>query len=180
MNSPRNIPGNNDLGLDAPAGAALEGMDATLRLLANLPVPAGLEDRVFAGMLAAPPKARVLEWPRPLYAREWVRGIAAAAIVLAVGGGGWGIYAHVQQNAPAQATTAPARIAAPGGFSSAEVIRRPQTLNGPVVKKAEPVKEVKSPAAPSAAPAKPGQPAAAHRRHTVPLPPAQARSRVAR
>ena len=144
MNSENRIPSANESGSQAPADAALESLDATLHLLANLPAPAGLVDRVFAGMMATPRKARVLEWPQPLYSRDWVRGIAAAAIVLAVGGGGWGLYSHVKPispaaaGEPARAVAAPRTSFQPGGFSSAEMIRRPQTLNGPPVKKVEP------------------------------------------
>ncbi len=134
MNFPENVPNATGPDPDVSRAATLAEMDATLRMIANLPAPAGLEDRMFAGVLKAPRKAGVLSWPRRLYARDWVRSIAAAAIVLAVGGGGWGIYAHVAPNEPVRAIAAPRRIFEPGGFSSAEVIRRPQTLNGPVVK----------------------------------------------
>lgn len=146
MNSPSNISSSNGPVLSASEGDPLKQMDATLRLIATLAPPAGMEDRVFAGVLAAPRAGRVLQWPKPLYARDWVRSIAAAVIVLAVGGGGWGIYSHVEQKMPGQATIAPRPMLQPGGFSSADMIRRPQTLNGPVVKKAEPVTSVKKPA----------------------------------
>ncbi|MGH9588936.1 MAG: hypothetical protein ACRD25_01015 [Terracidiphilus sp.] len=148
MNTQNRIPSANDSGSDVSAEAALKSLDATLHLLASLPAPAGLEDRLFAGMLPTPRKARVLEWPQPLYTRDWVRGIAAAAIVLAVGGGGWGLYSHVKPSEPARAVAAPRTMFQPGGFSSAEMIRRPQTLNGPPVKKTEPAetKKAKKPA----------------------------------
>ena len=144
MNSENRIPSANESGSQASADAALKNLDATLHLLATLPAPAGLEDRVFAGMMAAPRKARVLEWPQPLYSRDWVRAIAAAAIVLAVGGGGWGLYSHVKPSAPARAIAAPHTMFQPGGFSAAEMIRRPQTVNGPPVKKAEPIVTAKA------------------------------------
>lgn len=144
MNSQDRIPGAHDSDSQASADVALKSLDATLHWLATLPAPAGLEDRVFAGMLATPRKARVLEWPQPLYTRDWMRGIAAAAIVLAVGGGGWGLYSHVKPNEPAHAIVAPRPAFQPGGFSSAEMIRRPQTLNGPPVKKAEPAESAKA------------------------------------
>jgi hypothetical protein len=153
MNSPGKISSPGGHVLSASDGDPLKKMDATLRLIATLPAPTGLEDRVFAAAIRAPRSGRLLQWPKPLYARDWVRSIAAAAIVLAVGGGGWGIYSHVEQNVPGQATVAPRRIFEQGGFSSADVIRRPQTLNGPVVKKAEPVAAVK-PAADAKKPAR--------------------------
>lgn len=146
MNSPSEFPVANGSVADDSA-QALQQLDATLHMLANLPAPAGLEDRVFAGVLAAPRGARVLHWPRPLYTRDWMRGIAAAAIVLAVGGGGWGIYAHVEQNAPAQVEVTPRRIQQPGAFSSAGVMRRPQTITGPEVNKPAAAEASKAPAA---------------------------------
>lgn len=138
MNSENHIPSASEAGSQASADAALKSLDATLHLLATLPAPAGLEDRVFAGMMVAPRKARILEWPQPLYSRDWVRGIAAAAIVLAVGGGGWGLYSHVKPSEHGQAVAAPHTMFQPGGFSSAEMIRRPQTLNGPPAKNPKP------------------------------------------
>jgi hypothetical protein len=169
MNSIGNIPSHSGLGSDDSAGPAMKDLDDTLRLLAKVAVPAGLEDRMFAGTMAAPRGRRVLEWPRLFYGRDWVRGIAAAAIVLAVGGGGWGIYAHVEPNAPAQMTAAPRRILAPGGFSSAEVIRRPQTLNGPMVRKASPVAGGKTQAELTTL-KKPAPPAPARHRAKLPSP----------
>lgn len=168
MNSQDQIPRANDSDSQASSDAALKSLDATLHLLATLPVPAGLEDRVFAGMVAVPRKARVLEWPQPLYSRDWVRGIAAAAIVLVVGGGGWGVYSRVRPNEPAaagepdRAVAVPHATFQPGGFSSAEMIRRPQTLNGPAVKKAEPAATAKTKTAEEAAAKKPARPLKAH------------------
>jgi len=57
------------------------------------------------------------------------------------------VYSRVQRPEPARVIVMPPRAAAPGGFSSADAMRRPQTLNGPVV------------AHPAAGP-KPGKPAA--------------------
>jgi hypothetical protein len=144
MNSPSNIPSANGTGSDASKNAALKDVDATLRLMATLPPPAGLEDRVFARVLAGPRPTRVLEWPQPFYTGDWVRSIAAALIVFVIGGGGWGIYSHVQQNQTPTASASPRQILAPGSFSSAEMIRRPQTLKGPVVVKPEPIKAAKA------------------------------------
>lgn len=163
MNYQDQIPRANDSDSQASSDAALKSLDATLHLLATLPAPAGLEDRVFAGMVAVPPKARVLEWPQPLYSRDWVRGIAAAAIVLVVGGGGWGVYSHVRPSEPAgagqpaQVVAGPRTLFQPGGFSSAEMIRRPQTLNGPPVKRAEPAVTAKTKTAEETAAKKPAR-----------------------
>jgi hypothetical protein len=124
---------------DAAPGEAEE----TLRLIASLPAPEGLEERVHAGLraarLSAAPgrvskTARVLSWP--VHARlesNWMRSAAAAAIVFVVVGGGWGVYSRVQPAQPVRTVVLPPRVAAPGGFSSAGAMRTPQTLNGPVV-----------------------------------------------
>lgn len=177
MNPSSNIPHANGSHSPASADTALKDLDSTLRLLARLPVPAGMEDRVFAGVLASPRKARVLEWPQPLYARDWVRSIAAAAIVLAVGGGGWSIYAHVEQNQPPGGITATRPVFPAGGFSSADMIRRPQTLNGPIVKKAETITPAK-PAAAFTSAQKPARTIA--RQRPLKAKPVQTRSAVAK
>jgi hypothetical protein len=107
--------------------------EVTLRLIASLPAPEGLADRVQAGLHAAPRRARVFAWP-VAPAGEWLRATAAAAIVFVVAGGGWGIYAHVQpgQAVPGIAGPGP-HPGAPGGFSEGGAVRRPQTLVGPTV-----------------------------------------------
>ena len=124
---------------DPKASYGMEEAEATLRLIAELPAPEGLEDRMKAALRAAPQTGRVLHWPGvPAQSRGWLdsalaRSAAAAAIVFVVAGGGWSIYLHVQ---PAQAANVLAmpHVAAPGGFSSAGAMRTPQTLNGPVLK----------------------------------------------
>jgi hypothetical protein len=108
--------------------------EATLRLIASLPAPEGLEKRVEAGLLTAPRRARILQWPTALRLENaWVRTAAAAAIVCVVVGGGWGISSRVQPAPQVKAITVPPHGSAPGGFSSAGAMRTPQTLNGPVV-----------------------------------------------
>ncbi len=116
-------PGRDGYAKDLGAGQA----EATLRLIARLPAPEGLEDRVHAGLRSAPQRGRVLAWPRALNG-DWMRAAAAAAIVCVIAGGGWGIYSRVT---PGQA----GGIAVPrgSGFSEGGAIRRPQTLQGPVV-----------------------------------------------
>jgi hypothetical protein len=116
--------------------------EATLRLLASLPAPEGLEERVEAGLRAAPRtdagRARILAWPAALRMQNaWMRSslarsAAAAAIVFVVAGGSWGVYSRVQTNQPAKLVL-PLRATPQGGFSSAGAMRTPQTLNGPVV-----------------------------------------------
>jgi hypothetical protein len=106
--------------------------EETLRLVAKLPAPAGLENRVHKALRSAPRGGQVLGWPSSREpAGGWLRAAAAAAIVFVVTGGGWGVYSHVQQ--PMKAISMPAHLASPGSFSSAGAIRTPQTLNGPVL-----------------------------------------------
>jgi hypothetical protein len=124
---------NSMLNLGASHGDRDTGED-TLRLIAQLPAPRGLVDRVQAELRAAPRRARVLAWPAALRSDgQWMRSAAAAAIVFVVAGGGWGVYSRVQQPQAARVTVMPPRLAAPGSFSSAAAIRTPKTLDGPVV-----------------------------------------------
>jgi hypothetical protein len=126
---------SRDSSRDGAAGSAIDSAEETLRLIARLPAPGGLEERVKAGLRAAPqfapPMGRVLAWPSPM-AGGWLRAAAAAAIVFVVAGGGWGIYSRVQPGQPAKGIGG-TRMAAPGGFTEGGAVRRPQTLTGPVV-----------------------------------------------
>src|SRR4051812_11876331 len=93
---------NNEPGAPADSRDSYGPGEETLRLIATLPAPEGLADRMKAGLRATPASRRILMWPRPLApAVGWMysrvaRGAAAAAIVCLVAGGGWGIYSHVQ------------------------------------------------------------------------------------
>jgi hypothetical protein len=134
MNSPaQNVFSHNSISgveREAASGSA----EVTLRLIARIPAPEGLEDRVMAGLKTAPRAARVLHWPAVLQpATSWMRGAAAAAIVFVVAGGGWGIYTHVQPGQPARVITMPPHVGAAGGFSNAGAMRTPETLNGPML-----------------------------------------------
>jgi len=121
--------------------------EETLRLIASLPAPTGLEDRIHAALRGTPRRGRVLAWRWALNPeRSWMRTAAAAAIVFVVAGGGWGVYTRVQQNQPPRVIVMPPRIPVEGGFSGAGAIRVPQTVPGPVVK--QPTKAV--PAQPKA------------------------------
>ena len=116
-----------------PQSASATG-EESLRLIASLPAPAGLEDRVHAALRNAPPSSRVLAWPTALKPQSnWMRTAAAAAIVFVVAGGGWGVYTRVEQNHAAKVVVMPPRIAEPGGFAGAGAKRTPQTLPGPTV-----------------------------------------------
>jgi hypothetical protein len=114
-----------------------ETVDATLRLIANLPAPEGLSDRVQAGLRVQQRRGRVLAWPSALTpASTWMRSAAAAAIVVVVVGGGWGVYSRVQPLQPARVIATPPHAATPGDFSNAGAMRKPQTLVGPVAPQA--------------------------------------------
>jgi len=122
-------PNQNGFSQDSGAGE----VEQTLRLIASLPAPKGLEDRVKARLRSAPRGNSVLAWPRTYSpAGGWLRGVAAAAIVFVVAGGGWGIYSRVQPSQPTAGASVP-HVGAPGGFSEGGAVRRPQTLVGPVV-----------------------------------------------
>jgi hypothetical protein len=124
-------------------GSGSSPAEETLRLIARLPVPDGLEERIHIGLkaqsAAASSRGRLLRWllslrPDMGWAQSaFVRSAAAAAIVAAVVGGGWGVYSHIHVAEPARAVTTAPSISAPRGFSSAGAMRTPQTLNGPVV-----------------------------------------------
>jgi hypothetical protein len=136
--NPPDLYGNN-------TGPGSQNMDAeqSLRLIASLPAPEGLGERVYAGLRAAqqagPRPARILAWPERLRpSGHWMsstamRSAAAAAIVFVVAGGGWGVYTHVQQSQPARVLVMPPRVAVPGGFSTGAAMRTPQSPNGPVL-----------------------------------------------
>ncbi len=135
---------------DSHAGSGLGEAETTLRLIAGLPAPEGLEERVKAGLHQtlhqAPPRASLLRWPlaaRPDPSRacstrggwmnsDWARSAIAAAIVFVVAGGGWEVCSRIQPAVEPKAIALPP-VAARGGFSSANAIRTPKTLNGTVL-----------------------------------------------
>lgn len=154
MNSPRSF--NND-----PVFRAAEDADATLRLVASLPAPEGLEDRVHAALRSAPRAAKVLSWPAKLSPESsWRRSAAAAAIAFVVMGGGWGVYSRVQPN---KVIAMPSHVSGPGAFSSGGAMRTPQTLNGPVIN--HPVTRSPAPAIAPANAAVPQAPQVVERPH---------------
>ena len=114
---------------------AVHDAEATLRLIANLPAPQGLQDRVIAGMRSAPRSGRVLSWSRLLNPTEnWLRFAAAAAIVFVVIGGGWGVHSRIR---PFGGVVAPPTTG--GAFSNAGAVRVPQTVPAPVIVQPAPV-----------------------------------------
>jgi hypothetical protein len=149
MNSPEDyLSSSTDKPTRTNDSAALaSSVHTTLRSIAELPPPLGLEDRLHASLRAelhgrprfGMPKAQVLAWPAPHSAQTcWLhssllRAAAAAAIVAIVLGGGWGIVSRFQPATTAKGAPLPNRAVGPGGFSSAGAMRTPQTLHGPVV-----------------------------------------------
>lgn len=127
----------------------LDALDATLRSMAALRPPAGLEARLLASL--QPERGQVIEFPHAQTARgNGLRAMAAAILVSVVLGGGWGIVSRVPQAAPVGRA---APLPTQGGFSNAGAIRAPQTLVGPEA----PAKPVDKPAVPAAVPAKPAE-----------------------
>lgn len=132
-------------------GSAMDA-EATLRLIAALPAPDGIEDRVKiglktglkTGLRAAPHQASVIRWPqRSTDGARWthlswthlagMRAAAAAAIVMVVAGGGWEVYSHIRVAAQPAALVAPERMGGSSGLSAAGAKRKPHTVDGPVV-----------------------------------------------
>jgi len=131
----------------------------TLRLIASLPAPEGLTDRVKANLRTAPSAGKILMWRAPLVpARGWMytslaRGAAAAAIVCIVAGGGWRIYSHVQPGPSAKVVVMPTPATPAGsGFSTSNATRVPDTLAHPAAPAPEVNAVQKVPAQPKAVP----------------------------
>ena len=126
---------HNDFNRNAGAMEAEE----TLRLIATLPAPDGIEERVKAGLRSAPRQGVVIGWPLAAsYRNGWIHGsalraAAAAAIVIVVAGGGWEVYSHIRVAAAPAAQAVPQPISGHSGLSTAGTMRVPQTLEGPVV-----------------------------------------------
>ena len=118
--------------------AEMAAAEEILRQIAQLPVPAGLEDRLQMQLQAALRRApRASGWfSFPRIDGAWLhsatlRVAAAVGIAAVVAGGGWGVVTRTQP-AALQGTVAPAPSSVPG-FSSAGAIRTPRTLVGPVM-----------------------------------------------
>jgi hypothetical protein len=146
------------------ADEALSQAEETLRMIARISAPEGLEERVQAGLRKAKSTAsrsvRILAWLTALQQDDfWLqsnlaRTAVAAAIVCLVVGGGWGVSARFQPAQPSSAIALPLHSAVQGGFSSAGAMRRtPQTLHGPIVEApivAHPAAAALQPAVPAA------------------------------
>ena len=122
----------------SPSQTLNDSAEQTLRLIAGVPAPEGLEDRVHKAFRAAPRNGRVLAWPAGMRSRisfrsNSIRTAAAAAIIFVVVGGGWGVYSRVQLVQTGKVVVMPAPMTNTGGFSGAGAIRTPQTLPGPKI-----------------------------------------------
>ncbi|MGA8088329.1 MAG: hypothetical protein WCA10_13550 [Terracidiphilus sp.] len=111
--------------------------ERSLRLIATLPAPVGIEDRVKSGLRNASFQTGVIAWPLSSSSRaswaqvSYMRAAAAAAIVFVVAGGGWGVYTHFRPAATPTAEAVPQRIDGSGGLSPAGAVRTPKTVEGP-------------------------------------------------
>ena len=108
-----------------------------LRVIATLPAPEGLVERVQLRLIAVPSRVTVFRW-YGFNRGGWMfspvlRGCAAAAIVLLVAGGGFAIYSRVQPSPNAKVIEMPARIGNGGAFSTGSAMHTPDTLKGPVL-----------------------------------------------
>jgi hypothetical protein len=137
-----------------------DSAEKTLRLIARLPAPEGLADRVQARLqatvLTAPRSGQLLPWPPPLTPGGWryrsaLRGAAAAAIVCVVAGGGWRVYSHVKPGPGARIVMMPTPAAGAGrGFSIGGSVYTPDPRSGSVLTH----QMVPEASAPSATPAR--------------------------
>ncbi len=117
---------------------AADSGEETLRLIAALPAPEGLVDRVQTRLRTAPRSSRILAWPLAFAPGGWgygnaVRGAAAAAIVCVVAGGGWRVYSHVQPGPSARIMVMPTPAGPPRGFSIGGSVHTPDPVHGPVL-----------------------------------------------
>jgi hypothetical protein len=142
-----NTKSDNAMNSDSGHNSGPNSGEDTLRLIAGLPAPAGLEERVHKALRAAPRShvlgsGRVLAWPAGFRAKiasgavmesNWMRAAAAAAIVFVVVGGGWGVYSRVQPGPAGKVIVMPQLMPSSGGGISG-AIRTPLTIPGPKVR----------------------------------------------
>ncbi|WP_348264410.1 hypothetical protein P8935_07730 [Telmatobacter sp. DSM 110680] len=124
---------------DGDRSARVVDAEQTLRLIAMLPAPEGVGDRVKDRLRVAPRKSGVISWPISTTGARWtqfapMRAAAAAAIVLVVAGGAWEVYAHIRIAPEPSAEATPQLVnGSRGGLSTAGAVRKPQTMDGLVV-----------------------------------------------
>ncbi len=109
-------------------GTGLGEAEKTLRVIAALPAPDGLAERVQGRLREAPKRARVLSWPGTVMRSALWRGAAAAAIVCVAAGGAWGVYRQVAPAMAARNTAPQVRVRPEGGFANAGAMRTPDSV----------------------------------------------------
>ena len=128
---------NSPLHNEQDRNAEVMEAEKSLRMIASLPSPIGIEDRVKARLRTAPAKAGMIGWPaanRANWTQAWyMRAAAAAAIVFVVAGGGWGVHARFRSAPEPAAEAVPQRIGGSGGFSSSGAMRTLKTVDAPKV-----------------------------------------------
>lgn len=102
--------------------------EETLRVIAALPAPDGLVERVRGRLQDAPKAGRVLSWPGAGWRGAVWRGAAAAVIVCAVAGGAWGVYLQVAPGMAARNVAPQVRVRMQGGFANAGAMRTPDSV----------------------------------------------------
>jgi hypothetical protein len=115
-----------------------ESAEETLRVIASLPAPDGLVERVQTKLRTAPRSGSMLSWPVALAPIGWsygnaMRGAAAAAIVCVVAGGGWRIYTRVQPGPSAKIVVMPTPAGPVRGFSIGGSVHTPDPVRAPVL-----------------------------------------------
>ena len=131
--------------------------EATLRLLAQLPPPHGLADRVHRSLAIAPDTAspqRFWSLWKPAHRLQFA---GAAVLVTAMAASSWTILASRHPATPAAKAVAPAPAPQPSTFSTAGAEHRPATL-----------KPIKVPPPPKASSAPGKKPSAAKSRAVRP------------
>jgi hypothetical protein len=106
--------------------AALREADQTLRMMAKLPPPEGLADRVHVRLRsqqAGLESNRKRSWFALLAGPRW-QFATMALVFAALAGGGWNVYRLNHS----QVLVAPPHQAAPGGFDSSHEMHVPPTL----------------------------------------------------
>jgi hypothetical protein len=123
-----------------PRSEAQEEYMRTLHLLTQVEPPKGLAERV-QSRLEDEPRRRthrgLLHLFDPLTPwGNWMRGLAAAAIVAILAGGCWEVFSrsHAPAVTPSASLAAPSTTTTGNGFTSAGAVRKPQTLDGPLAR----------------------------------------------
>jgi hypothetical protein len=112
---------------EAPVNEGLE----TLRLLAEMPAPAGLEDRVHRRISAAHEARKQRSFWSLWKPAQRLQFAGAAVLMVVIGASSWTVFrGRVVTETPGQpAPASPAPVSPAGGFAPAGAERRPSTVN---------------------------------------------------